>query len=330
MTQTLKPCPFCGSDARMWPSHTKADKNGSYEIVGCSNVDCFIEPTTDEYLPYEEAVQRWNTRPAPAATDTVSKDDYKSDGLETVLIQKRVISEYDRPWLNAYLPPNKPFPPVWKDEEAGEPHELRALVTRSQAEKLLAAKDAENAYLKELVAARGETIKRGDDSIRKLEAKLAAAEKERDHLIELGLSCGYGKPNPDLPRFELACSFIKGTDEARKAADIVWQDYKKQNEALKDKLRMTPQSNMWLQEDSIDKFSKFVMEKGILESLWEISNMLGSYVDDGTPKPEADYMIKTQLFVDVLTKFYEVEANNAELHREAREAIRNRPKRFNR
>lgn len=89
-----------------------------------------------------------------------------------------------------------------------------------------------------------------------------------------------------------------------------------------DFISMTPQSNMWLQEDSVEKFKKFIMEKGILEGLWEISNMLGSYVDDSTPKPEADYMIKTQLFVDVLTKFYEVEANNAELHREAREAIR--------
>lgn len=49
-----------------------------------------------------------------------------------------------------------------------------AYVLADQAEELLAAKDAENAYLKELVAARGETIKRGDDRIRKLEADNAA------------------------------------------------------------------------------------------------------------------------------------------------------------
>ena len=115
---------------------------------------------------------------------------------------------------------------------------------------------------------------------------------------------------------------IKAFVEYEQEAEGVKELYLGQIEALQDKLRMTPQSNMWLQEDSVDKFRKFVMEKGILEGLWEISNMLGSYVDDGTPKPEADYMIKTQLFVDVLTKFYEVEANNVKLHREAREAIR--------
>lgn len=53
------------------------------------------------------------------------------------------------------------------------------------------------------------------------------AEAQRDALIEAGLKCCDGTPNPELPRFELALSFIDSTNTARKAADVVWQEYKK-------------------------------------------------------------------------------------------------------
>ena len=58
-------------------------------------------------------------------------------------------------------------------------------VERLEAEN--AAKDAENAYLKELVAARGKTIKSGNDRVHKLKtenAELTARIKELDRYLE--------------------------------------------------------------------------------------------------------------------------------------------------
>jgi len=156
MVSELKPCPFCGSDARMWPSHTKADKNGSYEIVGCSNVDCFIEPTTDEYLPYEEAVQRWNTRPAPAATDT---------GLVTVAKQWKVTAKN---WSGL-----KP--------EISEPFDERELVTRSQAEAIITQERKQKDHFADLAEQRFEELRELKDD----NAALTALVKElEDALIE--------------------------------------------------------------------------------------------------------------------------------------------------
>ena len=138
----------------MWPSHTKADKNGSYEIVGCSNVDCFIEPTTDEYLPYEEAVQRWNTRLAPAATDTgLVTIGYGSPGsLQMVMDGQMDHASVTSTSGGVFTEP---------------------VCFRSQAEELLAAKDAEIEFLKRVVADQETQIVKQST----LEAKLAAAEK---------------------------------------------------------------------------------------------------------------------------------------------------------
>lgn len=134
----LLPCPFCGADALMWPSHTKTDKNGLYEIVGCSNIDCFIEPTTGEYLPYEEAVQRWNTRAAPAPCDKLETvgwlweyaqyrtDDRGCYGYETVITESN---------------------PTDHVSPAEKLRNVRELVTRQNAEKVIAAKDARIAEL---------------------------------------------------------------------------------------------------------------------------------------------------------------------------------------
>ena len=109
------------------------------------------------------ALQTHEQDTAPAATDT---------GLETVAWQ-------------AFLPSTG-----WvASSPSSIAKDKRELVTRSQAEALLVAKDAENSYLKELVAARGETVKRGDDRIRKLEADNAALihdlNRIKDHETEL-------------------------------------------------------------------------------------------------------------------------------------------------
>lgn len=61
--------------------------------------------------------------------------------LETVHIQKRLVSSYTQPWLDAYLPPDQPFDKYWSDPENSKQYEHRALVTRSQAVELLVEKD---------------------------------------------------------------------------------------------------------------------------------------------------------------------------------------------
>ncbi len=64
-----------------------------------------------------------------------------------------------------------------------------------------------------------------------LSARLAEVEAERDALIAAGLACCSGTPNPTIPRLELALSFIRSVNEARKAADMVWKDYKTRAES---------------------------------------------------------------------------------------------------
>lgn len=196
-----------------------------------------------------------------------------------------------------------------------------AVVTRSQAVELLVAKDAEleaarehgDMWFKDYSDLR-ETFKLSEIERRKLEADNAA---QAARIKELEVN--YSNMETQLAKEVLQVEALKETIRD----DIIFiKDQNAKIEDLKYKLRMSPQSNMWLQEDGLEKFKRFVMEKGILEGLWEISNMLGGYVDDGTPKPEADYMLKTQLYVDVLTRFYRIENINEQIHREAREAIR--------
>lgn len=77
MASELKPCPFCGGnnlntyycDIEGWIAHIK-----------CDDCDDMIGPMSEykyesQEEAYKDAATRWNTRPAPAATDT---------GLETV------------------------------------------------------------------------------------------------------------------------------------------------------------------------------------------------------------------------------------------------------
>jgi hypothetical protein len=67
-------------------------------------------------------------------------------------------------------------------------------------------------------------------------ARAETAEKERESLIEAGIACCNGTPNPTIPRIDLALSFIKSTRQALKAANQVWQDYKARAEAAEARL----------------------------------------------------------------------------------------------
>lgn len=67
-------------------------------------------------------------------------------------------------------------------------------------------------------------------------AEVERLTRERDALVEAGLKCCNGTPNLNLPKVELALSFINGTREARKAADQLWQDYKARAKAAEARL----------------------------------------------------------------------------------------------
>ncbi|CUX19741.1 MULTISPECIES: hypothetical protein [Agrobacterium tumefaciens complex] len=70
-------------------------------------------------------------------------------------------------------------------------------------------------------------------------AALSAAEPvaeivaQRDALIAAGLKCCNGTPNPNLRPFDLAMSFIDSTNTARRAADMLWHEYKAELDALR-------------------------------------------------------------------------------------------------
>ena len=55
MTTELKPCPFCGGEAK----HRATD---GYHYVICSNGDCKVMPATARYDSAEEADFAWNER----------------------------------------------------------------------------------------------------------------------------------------------------------------------------------------------------------------------------------------------------------------------------
>jgi len=122
MASELKPCPFCGGAAKLLTYRICEDAMGA--SVKCTSCQVSTTEFEDAYAPTADAIAAWNTRPAPAATDT---------GLETVEVQRLTRSCHD--WLT--IPPSKAA------EYRSKGNIVRELCDRSQDEELLAAKDAE-------------------------------------------------------------------------------------------------------------------------------------------------------------------------------------------
>ena len=60
MKAKLKPCPFCGGEARISP---RKDSSGAYLILGCFNEDCQIrDPIVVEKNTLKTAQKAWNRR----------------------------------------------------------------------------------------------------------------------------------------------------------------------------------------------------------------------------------------------------------------------------
>jgi len=67
----LKPCPFCGSEAKFIEQPTPCGRFGEPEYdVACSTPGCFVYQGADWYLDMKTAADMWNDRgdPVPAVT----------------------------------------------------------------------------------------------------------------------------------------------------------------------------------------------------------------------------------------------------------------------
>lgn len=153
MASELKPCPFCGgTDVNL---HHSAKAFMSW--VSCKS--CGLDAPSETGVTDEEAITYWNTSPAPADLKARDKKRYKlirkslqnkgllpaatDTGLETVgHLYYRTDSSMKR-YLTDILKYNPDEPAFWVNEKAQKEHMVHQLVTRSQAEELLAVKDAD-------------------------------------------------------------------------------------------------------------------------------------------------------------------------------------------
>ena len=129
MASELKLCPFCQCDPKLirpMGERLLTDKPPYYGPekyrYRCSSSTCCA--MTNCHNTEEEARSQWNTRPAPAATDT---------GLETVAWQRK---HPTAGWMDC----GEEYIPHYRDHG----QEVRELSPRSQAAELLAAERAEN------------------------------------------------------------------------------------------------------------------------------------------------------------------------------------------
>lgn len=58
MTEELKPCPFCGGDAKNLGDDERF-------MIGCDNASCVVQPNTSMHFDPLHAQGEWNTRPSP-------------------------------------------------------------------------------------------------------------------------------------------------------------------------------------------------------------------------------------------------------------------------
>ena len=64
MTETLKPCPFCGSKPEAIERNIPVGygKSGKYIEIACVNHACHIAPSTWAYSTRDTPERAWNTR----------------------------------------------------------------------------------------------------------------------------------------------------------------------------------------------------------------------------------------------------------------------------
>ncbi|WP_266029916.1 Lar family restriction alleviation protein [Brucella intermedia] len=200
MASELLPCPFCGApedELMIFADPEEAfDNSGPSRRIQCAG--CHIEAP---FYPSEaEAVAAWNTRPAPAATDT---------GLVTV-------GRKERSPHGVHFSVDLP--------------EGTELVTRSQAEELLAAERVKNETQAETIDKLHGIITSLEADNAALTARIKALEAELDAAEEesCDLENDYMKERARAEALEAKLAAAEKTNDAmRKAAvDYCWQRYK--------------------------------------------------------------------------------------------------------
>ncbi|MDH7787704.1 hypothetical protein QBD01_003731 [Ochrobactrum sp. 19YEA23] len=206
MASELKPCLLCEGEAKLLRRSGTAGRACPSKWYR-ERVECKVcGLTTREYKKPGAAAHSWNTRPAPAATDT---------GLVTC--------------VSLHITPTDSYPDVDVEVHDGsyiQPENSPvAMVTRSQAEELLAAERAEKERLEadnaELVADYAfmrKSRKKWQSRAHTLEAKLAAAEKALEPFAKSAL--GYDDPDENGPWPDIQDVFVTLGDCRRARAAL--------------------------------------------------------------------------------------------------------------
>lgn len=80
MEQELLPCPFCGRSAFM--NHLRGAFGPDSCVVGCTNPNCDVSPSSEEHITEAAAIAAWNTRPGEKAL--VDALEEAAQSLETI------------------------------------------------------------------------------------------------------------------------------------------------------------------------------------------------------------------------------------------------------
>lgn len=192
MTYELKSCPFC---AKPLTVRNGVNPYGRCDTEGCWMAEAKIGISCDD----PKQVERWNTRPAPAATDSVGepKQFQFGDGPMPIVVTAHTREEAQRLYQERINPAatdtrletvawqRKHPTEGWMDcREEDIPHyakqgqEVRQLSPRSQAVELLAAKEAECAKYRDYAAEKSNQVAALQQSLAHETADNAAKDAE--------------------------------------------------------------------------------------------------------------------------------------------------------
>jgi len=58
----IKPCPFCGADAKVSEGYSDDKSRVKFYSVGCSNYHCLVDPMTSYEADVDISIANWNKR----------------------------------------------------------------------------------------------------------------------------------------------------------------------------------------------------------------------------------------------------------------------------
>ena len=61
MNAKLKPCPFCGGEAKIVVDYPLKSNDELFAVI-CTNDNCLVQPEPPYYVGKGEAIEAWNRR----------------------------------------------------------------------------------------------------------------------------------------------------------------------------------------------------------------------------------------------------------------------------